>query len=183
MKLTVHTKNYHVSEKLQGIIEKKLEKIDKYFDYAECTVVCTRVSNTEKMEVTITSGGHAFRAQEENRSMYSNIDVVLAKIERQIVKNKEKLQSVIRRDAVDKKNFAFISKKQDFVTAEVVKNKSFDIKLLTDEEAELGLGTLDHNFFIYADEKTKGVKVMYRRPDGHVGIIEVGNASIKSGKA
>jgi len=180
MKLAVHTKNYNVNPRMQAILEKKLEKIDKYFDDASCTVVCTRVGTTEKMEITITAGGHAFRAQEENRSMYSNIDVVLAKIERQIVKNKEKLKSVVRREAVDKKEFAFISKRQTFVTAEVVKNKTFDIKLLTDEQAELGLGTLDHNFFIYADAKTKGVKIMYRRSDGHVGVIEIGNAVVKS---
>jgi len=178
MKLTVHTKNYSVNPKLQGILEKKLEKLDKYFNDASCNIVCTRVGTTEKMEVTITSGGHAFRAQEENRSMYSNIDVVLAKIERQIVKNKEKLESVVRREAVDKRDFAFISKKQMSMAAEVVKNKTFDIKLLTDEEAELGLGTLDHNFFIYADSKTKGVKVMYRRADGNVGVIEIANATL-----
>ena len=178
MKLTIHTKNYTVSDRLRGILEKKLEKIDKYFNDASCTIVCTRVGITEKMEVTITSGGHAFRAQEENRSMYSNIDIVLAKIERQIVKNKEKLEKVVRREAIDKRDFAFISRKQTFVTAEVVKNKTFDIKLLTDEQAELGLGTLDHNFFIYGDPKTKGVKVMYRRDDGNVGVIEIANASI-----
>jgi putative sigma-54 modulation protein len=64
------------------------------------------------------------------------------------------------------------------VEALVKKNKSFPALVLSDKEAELNLSTLDHNFFIYADEKTKGIKVMYRRPDGNVGVIEVTNAKL-----
>ena len=179
MKTTIHTKNYNVSDRLRTIINKKLEKIDKYFgEDAACTIVCAKVGNIEKMEITISARGHAFRAQEENRSMYSNIDIVLSKIERQIVKNKEKLKAIVRREAIDEKHLAYISKSQvsKFTQQEVKKNKSFAIKTLSDKEAELDLATLDHDFFAYADEKTGGVKIMYNRGDGSVGIIEITNA-------
>jgi len=182
MKTTIHTKNYNVSDRLRLIIDKKLSKLDKYFgDDAACTIVCVKVGDVEKMEVTITARGHAFRAQDENRSMYNNIDIVLSKIERQIVKNKEKLQTIIRREAVDEKHLAYISKSQahKFTEQVVKKNKSFGIKVLSDKEAELDLATLDHDFFVYADEKTNGVKIMYNRGDGSVGIIEITNASVK----
>jgi len=181
MKINYITKNYSVNDRMRTIIEKKLERIQKYFDSdASATIVCTKVGNTEKMEITITSRGHAFRAQEENRSMYSNIDFVLSKIERQIVKNKEKLQTVIRREAVDEKKFAYKQSKQVISAGtEVKKTKSFDIKVLTNEQAEVALATLDHNFFIYANQKTGRINVMYRRSDGHVGIIEVNNAGVK----
>ena len=180
MKLVIHTKNYVVSDRLKTIIEKKIEKMRKYFDEdAVCMAVCTKVANMEKMEITITAKGHAFRAQEENRSMYSNIDVVLAKIERQIVKNKERLQSVVRREAMDDKKYAYSHKEKNLAPIEIMKNKAFDIRKLTAEEAKLGIDTLDHDFFVYADKQTGGVRIMYRRDDGNVGIIEVGNAGIK----
>ena len=182
MKTTVHTKNYNVSDRLHAIIDKKLSKLDKYFgEDAACTIVCVKVGNVEKMEVTITANGHAFRAQEEDRNMYNNIDLVLSKIERQIVKNKERLKTIIRKEAVDEKHFAYLSKYKagNIFISEIKKNKSFAIKVLSDKDAELDLSTLDHNFFVYADEHTKGVKVMYNRGDGSVGIIEITNACLK----
>ena len=183
MKITYTNRNYHISDRLMGIIDKKLEKIRKYFDdTTTCTIVCTKVGAIEKMELTIISNGHAFRAQEENRSMYNNIDIVLSKIERQIIKNKEKLRSIIRREAVENKKYAYVSKKQTFVNTEVRKNKSFDVKSLTDEEAKLALATLDHDFFVYANKTSGRVNVMYRRDDGHVGIIDISNAGLQSKK-
>ena len=186
MKVTVHTKNYVVTDRLRAIIDKKLEKIKKYFDGdAECVIVCTKVGAMEKMEITIIahqgSRSHAFRAQEENRSMYNNIDILLSKIERQIIKNKEKLNCV-RRNVVEQNKFAFVKPKEikKIKRAEIKKVKSFPIKVLSDQEAELDLATLDHNFFVYADEITHGVKIMYRRVDGHVGVIEIQNASLRS---
>ena len=182
MNTTIHTKNYHVSEKLRGIIEKKLERLQKYFDDdARCTIVCTKSGVSEKMEITINAQGHVFRAQEESKQMYNNIDGIMRKIEGQVVKNKEKLKTIIRRNAVDEKQLAFISRGETakYIPAEIKKNKSFAIKILSDKEAELDLATLDHNFFVYADEETQGVKVMYRRPDGNVGVIEITNAVIK----
>ena len=179
MKITIHTKNYTVNERLRAIIEKKLRKIEKYFDGdSDCTIVCSRVGSIEKMEVTISAKGHAFRAQEENRSMYSNIDIVLAKIERQIIKNKEKLRSILKKEALEEKRLEFNKRTPQFVPAEVMKNKAFDIKKLTEEQAELNFDTLDHNFFVYADPKTGKVKIMYRRDDGHVGVIDINNASV-----
>jgi len=182
MLVTIHTKNFNVSDRLRAIIDKKMEKINKFFDDdVSCIIVCTKVGIMEKMEITITSGGHAFRAQEENRSMYNNIDVLLQKIERQIIKNKEKIQEYIRKDALDTKRYAYVSKKEQhkYVKPVIKKVKSFPIKILSDQEAELDLATLDHNFFMYGDEKTHGVKVMYRRLDGNVGVIEITNATIK----
>lgn len=185
MKLTIHTKNYNVSDRLRDIFEKKVAKLEKYFaEDASCVLVCTKVGIVEKLEVTIIANGHAFRAQEENRSMYSNIDIVLSKIERQVVKNKEKLKAAIKHDAVDEKRLAYMHPRDTakFIEPEVKKNKAFPIKALTDKEAELELATLDHNFFIYANEKTGGVKVMYRRTDGHVGVIDVTNATTEKKK-
>jgi putative sigma-54 modulation protein len=182
LNLTIHTKNYTVSDKLRKIIERKLEKIGKYFDdKAAFIIVASCVSGTETLEVTITSKGHAFRAQASSRNMYGNVDQVLGKIERQVVRNKEKLRTIIRQEAINEKELSFVKPKQvwDIPATEIKKNKAFEIRQMSDAAAELSLATLDQNFFVYADEQTKDVKVMYTRADGHVGIIDVVNAQIK----
>jgi len=187
MEIKYHARNYHVSEKLSGVIERKLEKIEKYFDNANAIVVCTKVGNNEKMEITIMASGHAFRAQEDGRDMFKNIDLALSKIERQIVKNRDKLRTVLRKEATERKNagkeeFIYVkSKEVEEIVApvEIAKNKSFPIVSLTDFEAEIALSTIDYDFFIYADSETGQVKVMYSREDKKVGVIEITNAKIQ----
>lgn len=179
MQLTTHSKNYNISEKLMTILNKKIGRIQKYFDEsATCVIVCSRIGKTEKMEMTVNQNGRIFRAETTSSNMYVNIDLALAKIERQIIKNKEKLRSVLRKESVDDKKFAFYTKAPKFVEAEIMKRKSFAIDALTPEEAELALDTIDHTFYVYANKKTSKVNIMYRRSDGHVGIIEVSNSKV-----
>jgi len=179
MQLTTHAKNFTISEKLLGIITKKLEKVGKYFDESTaCTVVCTRIGKTEKMEITISQKGHMFRAEATSGNMYVNIDLALAKIEKQIIKHREKLRDVLKSDGLDDKKYAFYTKQPKVAQAEIMKQKTFSIEKMTVEEAEIALDTSDHSFYVYASAQNGKVCVMYRRTDGHVGILEVGNSKI-----
>jgi putative sigma-54 modulation protein len=110
--------------------------------------------------------------------MFVNIDLALAKLERQIIKNKEKLRSTLRKESVDDKKFAFYTKAPKFIQTEVIKKKSFAVDPLSPEDAELALDTTDHSFYVYGDSKTNRVNIMYRRADGHVGIIEITNSKL-----
>lgn len=179
MKITTHTKNYHVGVKLETMLSKKLEKIDKYFDAgAECIIKCTCIGKTEKLEITITQGGRLFRAESSEGSMFVNIDKVLSKLERQIVKHKEKLRSVLVKESLEDKTLAYNARHPKIMATEILRQKTFNIDPLTEDEAELALDTSDHSFWIYANKKTGKVNVMYRRKDGHVGIIEVENSKV-----
>jgi putative sigma-54 modulation protein len=176
MKLTAHSKNYTISDKLTNIINKKLEKIEKYFDEgATCTISCSRIGKTEKMGVVINQKGNLFRAEAVSSNMYANIDIALSKIERQIIKNKERLRSVLRKESLDDRKFAFYTKAPAFLQTEIMRRKSFAIKSMSAEDAELALDTSDHAFWVYAGEGNK-INIMYRRADGHVGIIEIANS-------
>ena len=179
MQLTTHSKDYVIKDKLIAIINKKLKNFDKYFEEsATCVIRCSRIGKTEKMEITLTQKGRIFRAEASSNNMFANVDLALLKLERQIIKNKEKLKSVLRKESIDDKKYAFHTKAPKFVEAEIMKQKSFDVEPLTPEEAELALDTIGHSFYVYADKKTGKICVMYRRTDGHVGIIEVGNSSV-----
>jgi len=178
MQLTTHAKNFTISDKLMGIIQKKLEKIQVYFDDASSgTIVCSRIGKTEKMEITINQKGRLFRAEASSSNMYANIDLALAKIEKQIIKHRDKLRTIIKDEARDSKKFAFYTKLPNVAPAEIMRQKSFTIEKLSVEEAEIALDTSDHSFYVYANAGGK-ICVMYRRTDGHVGIIEVANSKI-----
>ena len=180
MKVTTHAKNYTVGEKLKNLIDKKLARIARAFDDdATCTIVCTRIGKTERMEVTIVTKGQVFRAQSQTTSMFANVDLTLGKIERQIIKNKERLRAIVKREAIPEKRYGAFAREPKFIPAEVMKQKAFEIKTLTAEQAELALDTIDHSFYVYANPQTARVNIMYKRPDGHVGIIEITNSTSK----
>ena len=184
MQLTTHSKNYSIGEKLMNIITKKLERIEKYFEPgATCMISCTRIGKTEKMEVSINQNGRLFRAEAVSSNMFANIDLALSKIERQIIKNKEKLRSILRKESLDDRKFAFYTKPPKFLQTEIMREKSFAIETQTHDEAELALDTSDHTFWSYANPKTGKVNIMYRRADGHVGIIELSNTSVQIKKS
>jgi len=177
MQLTTHAKSFEISEKLMGIITRKLEKIQTYFeDTATCTIVCLRRGKVEKIEITINQRGQIFRAEAASGNMFVNIDVALAKIEKQIIKHRDKLRTILRDESRENKKFAFYTKSPKFFASEIVKNKSFSIDKLSQEEAEIALDTSDHNFYVYANANTGKVNIIYRRTDGNLGIIEVANS-------
>jgi putative sigma-54 modulation protein len=178
MQLTTHAKNFTISNKLIGIISKKLEKFQVYFDDAtSVTIVCSRIGKTEKMEITINQKGRLFRAEASSNNMFSNIDLALAKIEKQIIKHRDKLRTVIKNEAKKRKKFAFYTRIPNVAPAEIMRQKSFTIEKLSVEEAEIAMDTSDHSFYIYANASGK-ICVMYRRTDGHVGIIEATNSKL-----
>lgn len=179
MKLEIQEKDYKVSARLREIIEAKVNKLDRYFDNdASCKVLCKKVKNMYKMEVSVLSKKTYFRAEvSNNENMYANIDLALPKIERQIVKYKGKLNDRIKADAFAKEGFEFIE--EDAVMGEepmksVVKTKQFELGApITTEEAGVMLEMLDNQFFIYRNIETNQINIIYRRNDGNHGNIEI----------
>ncbi|MCL2228521.1 MAG: ribosome-associated translation inhibitor RaiA [Firmicutes bacterium] len=176
MKTIIHAKNYVVSERLKNIIHKKIEWLDKYYcEDVVCTVVCSRIGKYERMEVTISTNGHIFRAQTESKNMYANIGICLEKIEYQIQKYKSKFKGFLRKESFDKKPLASTMKKLMF-DAQINKKRQYDIKALTPDEAVMALDLSDSSFYTYAHKKTGHVNIIYKRQDGNIGIIELTNA-------
>jgi len=179
MQLSTHTKNYTISDKFRAVLTKKIGYIERYFDEnAACAVLCTRIGKTEKLEITLTQKGRIFRAEAVSGNMFVNIDLALSKLERQIIKNKEKLRTVLRKEGIDEKKYSFYTKSPRFDPVEVMKQKAFSVEALTEQEAELALDTTDHNFYVYANKKNARINIMYKRADGHIGIIEITNSKV-----
>ncbi|MCY6369800.1 ribosome hibernation-promoting factor, HPF/YfiA family [Clostridium ganghwense] len=173
MNITVMGKNIAITNGLRNAVENKLSKLDKYFDpNVEVNATLSVEKTRQIIEVTIPFNGVILRGEEVNEDMYAAIDIVLEKMERQIRKQKTKLQ---RRKYGDALKFQFIPEyipKDEDIDSKIVKTKKFPIKPMSSEEALLQMELLGHNFFVYTNADTNEVNVLYKRKDGHYGLIE-----------
>ncbi|KAJ48755.1 putative sigma-54 modulation protein [Clostridium tetanomorphum] len=172
MRITVAGKNIEITNALRGVVEKKLEKLDKYFNPdVEAHATLSVQKNRQIIEVTIPFNGVILRGEEVNEDMYASIDLVVDKIERQIRKQKTKLQ---KRNHGDSLKFQFIpdNDEKELLEPRIVKTKKFAVKPMSDEEAVLQMELLGHNFFVYESADSGEVNVVYKRKDGNYGLIE-----------
>lgn len=176
MNIQISAKNYVVSNKLKDIIEKKVERLERYFsDDADVRVFCKKEKDLCKLELTIKDGGLLFRSEVASDSMYQNIDMALPKVEKQIIKYSSKLKDKFhKQSAIDARDWLYFEEEEPLppIPQGVNKFKSFDIVPLSVEDAQMYLENSDHAFYIYLNNETGKVNIMYKRTMGGYGIIE-----------
>lgn len=112
------------------------------------------------------------RAEESNKELYAAIDLVVDKLERQIRKNKSRLnKKKIRENLIDL-NLKFETTDLEENKGKIVKHKEIEMKPMSEEEAIMQMELLGHEFFVYKDIKREGICILYRRKDGDYGLIE-----------
>lgn len=175
MKVTVIAKNIELTPAIKDMVEKKISKLDKYFDpNVEAKATLSVQKNRQIIEVTIPFNGVILRGEEGTEDLYKSIDLVEEKLERQIRKQKTKLSRRNSTGSLRYPDFNSIdtNEEEDEEDSKVVKTKSFDVKPMSSEEAILQMELLGHNFFVYQDWKTSKVNVVCKRKDGNYGLIE-----------
>ncbi|MDD3840319.1 MAG: ribosome-associated translation inhibitor RaiA [Clostridia bacterium] len=174
MKIIVSGKNMEVTDALRNTVEKKVGKLERYFNPGtEAQVTLSVEKNRHIAEVTIPFDGVILRGEDSTDDMYATIDSVLDKIERQIIKHKTKLERKLRTGAF-KYNHPVFSKTymdEKYEEPVIVKTKRFEMKPMDPEEAILQMNLLGHNFFVFTNAETDGVNVVYKRNDGDYGLI------------
>ena len=175
MKLNIRGDKLIVTDAIKDYIDEKLEKIDKYFDNNdfEAKVIVRVANNKQIIEVTIPTNKYTLRAEESNEDLYAAIDLVVDKLERQIRKNKTKLNDRYKKENYMDFNFDFIEEFEDKNEEEdlIVKRKNIDVKPMDEEEAILQMELLNHDFFMFKNIDEDCISVLYRRKDGKFGII------------
>jgi putative sigma-54 modulation protein len=172
MQIILSGKNIDVTDALRDYVSKRIGKIDKFFNSdIEAQVTLNVEKERHIVEVTIPLNGIILRGEEETGDMYSSIDLVFEKLERQIHKYKTKINRRVRKTA-----FKFDGVEQDrFVEEEqpqVVRVKRFAMKPMPVEEAILQMNLLGHDFFVFSNSETEEVNVVYKRKGGNYGLIE-----------
>ncbi len=171
MKVTIIGRQMNVWQEMKDAIEKKLDKLDKYFgDECEANVTLSSKRNLKNLEVTINAYGTIFRSEAEDDTFRNALDRSIYSIERQIRKNKTRLAKKLRSDAFDD---GIIDTGEDYEEdAEfVIRTKSFYFKPMSPEEAIMQMNLLEHDFFVFRDAVSEEVCVVYRRKDGDYGLI------------
>ena len=173
MKYNIRGDKMAITDAIKEYAETKLGKLEKYFKDKGITAnVLTKVrGNSQIVEVTIPTSKFILRSEEENEDLYAAIDLVTDKLERQIRKNKTRLNKSVK-DNIKEFNFDFEIEKDEEKKEKIVKRKNIEMKPMDEEEAILEMELLGHNFFVYKDMDTDNICVLYKRKDGNYGLIE-----------
>lgn len=172
MKVQIYGKNISITQGMQEKVENKLKFLDKYFIIDENLTanVVVKVHSTDvKVEITIPTKLAVLRAEVAHKDFYAAIDLAIDKLEDQIRRQKTRLEKKHK----DKLALAFLEDNTQSEEDVYVKTKSITISEMDLEEAILRMEMLGHTFFIYRDEETHEVNVVYARHDGGYGCIEV----------
>ncbi|MEZ7821218.1 MAG: ribosome-associated translation inhibitor RaiA, partial [Patescibacteria group bacterium] len=157
-------KNYNVSDNLKEVADKKLGRLDKYFNEdVEAKVTYSQQKNFRKVEVTIFLSGAVLRAEESTDDMYTSIDRVVDSLVSQVRKHKTKLQKRYQSgETIRFENIPPIETHEEEDAPKIVKIKSFGIKPMSADEAILQMELVGHNFYVFLDAETDLVKVVYK---------------------
>ena len=173
MKLSVRGKNLEVTVALREYIEKRLEKLSRYFETPVTVQVLLSLEKEErKVEVTCFVESVVLRGVESNLDMYAAIDLVVDKIIRQIHKHKTRLAKRFRKETGFHIDVAPVEPVQEEKELEVVKRKHFTVRPMSVEEAILQMNLLEHDFFMFFNDDAETMNVVYRRHDGKYGLLE-----------
>lgn len=175
MKILIRGNKLEITEAMDTFAREKLTKLEKYFKANQDIKVnvLVKVRNyTQKVEITIPLNAFILRVEVEGKDFYSTIDTAIDKLERQIRKNKTRLQDRNKKVKIKELAFDEISSLEEENTDQIVKRKRIEIKPMSEEEAILQMELLGHQFYVYKDVSTNNVAVVYKRIDLGYGIIE-----------
>lgn len=175
MRYEIHGDKLLITDAIKNYITEKLSKLNKYFEDAEhisARVVLKIRGRDQIIEVTIPTHSFTLRNEEAHSDLYAAIDKIVDKLERQLIKNKAKMQSKTLKVKNIDFNLSNIEEDEEVENDVVVKRKKLETKPMSEEEAILQMNMLGHDFFIYKDHETDRIDVLYKRKDGNYGIIE-----------
>ena len=175
MKFNIIGRKMSVSQKKKDYITKKIGKLDKFFKTeSEARIVIGSQKDKEYIEATIYSDEFMVRAEAQQDDIYQAIDKAVDIIERQIRKNKTKLEKRIKREAVSDNELLSgeVFSEEEDSEFKVIKTKRFSVKPMSVQEAILQMNLLGHSFFVFKNQDTDELNVVYKRKDGNFAVIE-----------
>lgn len=170
MKYNIRGNKIDVTEAISDYIKNKVSKLEKYLDdndEVEAKAIVSAKGRNQKVEITIWSGKYNIRAEVVNPDLYSAIDLVIDKLERQFKKYRGKLN-------IKRAKEEYISEIDELLEEEqkIVRRKEVYLKPIDEEEAITQMELLGHSFFVFKNVETGKINVVYKRSDSDYGLIE-----------
>jgi len=183
--LTVKGRNLVLTDAIGAYAEEKMGRLGKYLaNGSRCEVELwteknPSIADNQVVEATIFTKGPVIRAREASPDIYASIDLVFAKLERQVKKYRGKLVSRSQgthKEVLVSEGFKVLEEtealEEEAPAPRIVKTKQFMTKPMTPEEAALQLELVGHDFYVFTNSETNETAVVYRRRDGNYGLIE-----------
>ncbi len=171
MQTSVTFKNLDPSDRLKSYVSEKLNRFDKYLlNPAEASVVLAVEKFRHIAEINIIGDRMSINGKEETEDMYSAIDIVLDKLEKQIKKSKQKVRE--RRTGKAKTvssepDAGALDEGESRVMIKTIEYKPMDV-----DEAIMQLDLVNSNFLVFTNARSDQVNVVYKRKDGNYGLIQ-----------
>lgn len=177
MQIQVTFRHVEPSESVKEYAREKVGKIQKYLDGPiEANITLGVEKHRHEADVVIIANGFKIHGQETTGDLFSAIDLVMDKLEKQVKRYREKLKKVGRGNKMS----AEVPFKVDVFEAEsvsedqprIIKTKSLTAKPMDADEAAMQLDLSDGDFLVFLNSRTEVLNVIYRRADGNFGLIE-----------
>ncbi len=177
MRFTFTEKKIQTSDALREYAEKKIGKLDRFFrEESDTSVTFSLERGRHIAEVTLRNNGMFYRVSEATGDMYASIDSAVASIDRQIRKNKTRLEKRLREGALNQAEEPAVVAAEEAEEEDefkIVRTKRFSIKPMSPEEAILQMNLLDHEWFVFKNQDNdERVAIVYKRKSGGYGLIE-----------
>lgn len=169
MNISYMGKKTTVKDSFKEYAEKRLQKLDKFFDDSpSITVLVANHDELETVEVTIKSQGVFFRAERDSNDRFTSLDLAVDVLSQQIVRNKNRLEKRFKSLKVLMEEEPL----EEITSDALVRTKKFDVGVMDVEEAILQMNMLSHQFFMFRNGETGEINVVYRRKDNNYGLLE-----------
>lgn len=192
MEIAVHGRHCEVTSDLKRSAEEKIGHLGRYLEGMERAEVRffeernPRIAEPVGCEVTIAGHGHVVRARATGHEPSAALDRVVDKVAHRLSRLKERLvgrshpHHAERLERATAGNHNGAAPAADLSAGDadeaegprIVRTKRFAIKPMTPDEAVLQMELLSHDFYFFANAETERPAVVYRRADGHFGLID-----------
>ncbi len=168
MKVIIAAKKLNISQAFNEYAEQKLgAKLDRFFpEEAEAKITLAERRDMIILELTVKYNGMIYRAEQTAKDKNDALDVTIDRIIRQIRKQKTKVEKSLRANA-----FEGLAPEQEEAEYEVIREKKFQLRPMSVDEAILQMNLLDHSFFMFKNAETGAVNVVYKRDEGNYAVL------------
>ena len=174
MNIKITGKEVKATEAIKDYLERKLERVQKYFEEELDVTLTIKVEGTEQIaEISAVVNGNMFRALTADKDLYASIDKDIDILEGQIRKWKTKKEKQNKEDSIKQQN-SNLSEKEMTIENEIIKTIYYEIKPMHPDDAKLKLQEKPANQFLaFINVETNKVNVIYRLKDGkNYGLVE-----------
>lgn len=176
MRIGIKAKNGTAPDALKGAVEKRVKKLERYFRHLEgIDVTYSLVRGRHIVEINIDADNLILRSEDRCPDLIAAVDNAIEKMERQIIRFKNRIRDDHRKPTPirepETEAPAATAEDEEF-RPRIVRRKRVTMKPISPEEAAGQMELLGHDFFLFRNVDTDDVNVLYRRQDGHYGLIE-----------